>query len=606
MKDPAAQLAGPAASRPGGDWPPEQPEVVVVGAGPTGVTAAILLAQAGVRTLLLDRWHDVFTQPRAVHFDDEVYRILARLGVGEQLATLSIPGAGLRLLSPTHTTLAEFCRTDPQTSNGYPQANMFDQPDLEAVLRTRMRELPLVTFRGHVEVTTVRTHGHEAPEVEYVDLATREVRRVRPRFVLGCDGANSMVRTAIGSRMRDLGFREQRWLVVDISTPRDLGHWGGVHQVCDSRRAATYMRIGRTRHRWEFALREGEAAVDFQALDALAPLLAPWVTDLADLEVVRLAEYTFKAQLADRWHRDGVFLLGDAAHLTPPFIGQGMGAGIRDAANLAWKIAAVVHGTLPARVLDSYEAERVPHARAMVRLACRIGRAMTAGGPVGNRLRGLVVPRLVNVPGIRGRVLDSATPALARSDLNQRRWWRPRVVGALCPNPVLETGTRLDDLVGGRFAMVVRTAPAGELAHRLEALDVVVLSVDDVAELDRWLGRRPAALVRPDRTVLAVGTPQTLLRCVDLTASAQGVRRQRDADVVRDEGQDREGVEDLVEAEPLGVRVRLLEPVGDGTEGVEQPAGQDEAQGGDRHRRAHTVGAVDEVRDEEDGEPAEG
>ncbi|MBM7517088.1 bifunctional 3-(3-hydroxy-phenyl)propionate/3-hydroxycinnamic acid hydroxylase MhpA [Nocardioides nitrophenolicus] len=484
----------------------EQPEAVVVGAGPTGVTAAILLAQAGVPTLVLDRWPEVFPQPRAVHFDDEVHRILAGLGVAEQVAALTIPGAGLRLLSSGHATLAQFDRTDPRTANGYPQANMFDQPDLEAVLRARMHELPLVTFRGGVEATAVRPGGADRPEVEYVDLGTREVHRVRPRFVLGCDGAISTVRAAIGSTMRDLGFAEQRWLVVDVATPRELGHWGGVHQVCDSTRAATYMRIGATRHRWEFALLDHETPADYRDLDALAPLLAPWDTDLTDFEVVRLAEYTFRAGLADRWQRDGVFVLGDAAHLTPPFIGQGMGAGIRDAANLAWKIAAVVDGRLPAEILDSYEAERAPHARAMIRLAGLVGRAMTAGGPAGDRLRGVAVPLLVHLPGVRGRVLDSTTPALSRSALVDRGRLGLGLPGRLCPNPVLPSGDRLDAVGGHRFVLVSREAPAGRAAERLHALGGLAIDATEAPELDRWLGRHQAALVRPDRTVLAVGS----------------------------------------------------------------------------------------------------
>ena len=497
----------------------EQPEVVVVGAGPTGVTAAILLAEAGVRTLVLDRWPDVFPQPRAVHFDDEVYRILARLGVREQVDAITLPGAGLRLLSPTHVTMAQFDRADPRTSNGYPQANMFDQPDLEAVLRARMRELPLVTFRGDVDVTAVRPNGHERPEIEYVDLGTREVHTVRPRFILGCDGANSVVRAAIGSTMRDLGFGEQRWLVVDVATPRDLGHWGGVHQVCDSGRAATYMRIGEARHRWEFALRDDEAPADYRDLDALAPLLAPWATDIGDFEVVRLAEYTFRAMLADRWHRDGVFILGDAAHLTPPFIGQGMGAGIRDAANLAWKIAAVVHGTLPVISLDSYEAERAPHARAMIRLASLVGRAMTSGGPTGDRLRGLAVPLLVHLPGVRGRVLDSTTPALRRSSLIDRGRLGRGIPGRLCPNPVLASGKRLDAEAGHHWVLVSRNDPTREAVERLRCSDVVVVDAAEAPELQRWLGRHEAALVRPDRTVMTVGTVEGVIERAPLGRS---------------------------------------------------------------------------------------
>ncbi len=172
-------------------------------------------------------------------------------------------------------------------AHGYPQANMFDQPELEQLMRNNLRIMPTVTLRGNVDVLRV-TQGNAA--------------------------------------MEDLGF-EQRWLVIDIDTSAPLNQWEGVHQLCDSHRAGTYMRVGEVRYRWEFRLLPDETAADFATMDTLHPLIRPWTGDVPvdDLRVIRVADYTFHAQVANKWRDRRVFLLGDAAHLSPPFIGQGMG-----------------------------------------------------------------------------------------------------------------------------------------------------------------------------------------------------------------------------------------------------------------------------------------
>src|SRR3954451_10794527 len=249
--------------------------IIVVGAGPTGATVATLLAQYGIATVVLDRWDGVYPQPRAVHLDDEVYRILARLGVAKQFEDISRPSHGLQLRDHDHRVLAEFRRDIRPGTNGFPQANMFDQPELESVLRENLSRYPCIDVRGNSEVTGIDQRADGTIRATYRDRRDGSTHQLDTEYVLGCDGANSFVRSAVGARMDDLRF-EQRWLVVDVETSADLGQWEGVHQVCDPTRAGTYMRIGTTRYRWEFRLLAGEVADDFSQLATLKPLIAPW------------------------------------------------------------------------------------------------------------------------------------------------------------------------------------------------------------------------------------------------------------------------------------------------------------------------------------------
>ncbi|WP_367318584.1 bifunctional 3-(3-hydroxy-phenyl)propionate/3-hydroxycinnamic acid hydroxylase [Streptomyces sp. HUAS ZL42] len=511
---------------------PEHVPVVVIGAGPTGLTAATLLASHGVPALVLERHRAPYPLPRAVHLDDEVHRILQAMGIHETFSAIARPARGMRLLDSSHRVLAEFCRDNPCGRYGFPEANMFDQPELEQLMRDNCRNHPLVTLRGGIEVTAVTPPPHDgAPvRVSFRDEDTGASRAILTDAVLGCDGAGSLVRASIGSRMQDLAASQQ-WLVVDVRCRLPLPAWDGVHQLCDPHGAATYMRVGEDRYRWEFRLRAGERQEELADRGRLLTLIAPWTQGIPDdeLHVLRTATYTFRAQVADRWRNGRVFLLGDAAHLTPPFIGQGMGAGMRDAHNLAWKLARVLTGRANDALLDTYQAERHRHARQLIRTAVAVGALMTGGGTGTALTRNAVLPVLSRLPGASSLVLSAVSPPLRPGPLaGSRRPGRPRP-GTLCPQPLLPdadgTPRLLDDLLGEGFA-VLATAPLSPALHALaRALDARVIHLHDprrpqpgtggagadhrakadpgTRDLVRWMGTAGAVLLRPDRVVLA-------------------------------------------------------------------------------------------------------
>lgn len=474
--------------------------VVVVGLGPVGATLAVLLGQAGVPVVVIEREAAAYTLPRAAHLDDDALRALDALGVADAIVADGRPIDGFRLVDARLATLLH-ARKRVVTETGWPLALLVHQPTVERALRARLAALPTVDVRAGHGVETV---AEDADGVTVSGTGPDGPFSLRAAYVVGCDGARSVVREAMGARLAGGRF-EQPWLVVDALLTRDVALPEGLLQIADAQRPATFVPFPGRRRRWEFRLLPGETPAQVTRPETVQRLLAPYV-DPDTVEVERAVVYTFHDLVARPWRRGRLLLAGDAAHQMPPFLGQGLGAGIQDAATLAWMLALVWHGTAGPALLDASEAERRPHVEAVTRLAVRLGRLVSAGGPAA-RLRDAALHAALRVGPFRRRLLavEAALPAV-----------RPVLGGpprrARVPNPLLgDARTRLDRLAGTGFAVVGVDAEAwargSDVWARLGA-QFVDATGPGAEALARWAGRSPAVVVmRPDRLALGIYGP---------------------------------------------------------------------------------------------------
>lgn len=343
---------------------PSDVDVLVVGYGPVGAAVTALLGRYGCRVLVIDKAPDVLMAPRAIALDNEALRILQMIGLDEDaFAKVAIPQ--VRMLCPL---VGEFGRVNSSGSiDGHPKLVTFYQPDLERALRRQVARFdPVSVLTG----TELLGFNQEADGVRArLRTADGGEREVRARYLVGADGAGSSVRKAIGQEFEGRTYAED-WLIVDaVNVP---GHFDHIEFICDSRRPTPHMVAPGGRIRWEFMLQPGETREQMERDETIATLLAPWAR-AGELKIERKAVYRFHARSCERYSVGRVFLVGDAAHITPPFVGQGLVAGLRDAANLAWKLAAVTQQQAAPEILDSYDRERRPHATKMIRLAKLMG-----------------------------------------------------------------------------------------------------------------------------------------------------------------------------------------------------------------------------------------
>lgn len=480
-------------------------DVAIVGAGPVGTTLAALLAKRGLSVVVLERDLDIYPLPRAAHLDAETARNLREIGGWLDTPGWSIANQGMDFLSGNGELLLRMSSKN-NPDHTVAQSNLFHQPSLDRLLRDRAAHFGAEFRLGH-EVTAI----HDSDDGVRVDVVTGgDSTSVEASWLIGCCGARSFVRRALGVSQIDLEFNEP-WLVVDIIvTGDDPNPPQRAAQVCDPVRPHTIISMPAPRRRFEFMLLPGESPDDINRPDVIEKLMEPYFA-LGNAEIERSAVYTFHGLITREWRRGRVLLAGDSAHQMPPFLGQGMCSGIRDAVNLAWKLAAVIHGADDS-LLDTYQPERSPHVQRIVESAVGFGRIICTLDPAvaAERDRNMLAARAANPSDIG----ESPQPSLSGSSLIVEG------AGYVVSDGRLD-GVVFDEILAGRWTAVVADESVLTAADRasLARVDAQVLVARSEQVTQRVLdnAQTDVVVVRPDRIVLGAGRQglDALARAID-------------------------------------------------------------------------------------------
>ncbi|MBC5781379.1 bifunctional 3-(3-hydroxy-phenyl)propionate/3-hydroxycinnamic acid hydroxylase [Ramlibacter sp. USB13] len=485
----------------------KQVDVAIVGFGPSGVVAAGLLGQAGLQVYACDRQVGVYEIPRAISLDHEIMRVFQQLGVIDAIQPYTEAFTPSEFYGVDGQMIRRMTMVAPPFPQGYTPSLVFSQPPVERALRERVQRLPNVRVELGAEATGVQQDAQGA--TLQVRGADGVQHAVRAKYVIACDGGSSFVRMQLDLPLEDLDFDEP-WLVVDVLVnERGLAKLPKVSvQYCEPERPCTLVIGPKNHRRWEISLKPGEDPKQAATPEQTWKLLSRWLTP-DDGELWRQASYRFHALVAARWREGRVFLAGDAAHMQPPFLGQGMCQGIRDVANLSWKLAAVlkgeVQGAAAESLLDSYGTERKAHVRELTSRIKGVGAVICVRDEAQARARdaklladcgGVVkdTPRQDILPRLEGG-------CLAPRDTTGR--------GTLFPQPRLAaSGALMDHAVGGGWRLVL-AAGADAPADVPQGIAVVALQRTPETEgvVARWMQKHgcDAALVRPDHYVYGTG-----------------------------------------------------------------------------------------------------
>ncbi|MFG1921973.1 bifunctional 3-(3-hydroxy-phenyl)propionate/3-hydroxycinnamic acid hydroxylase [Cryptosporangium sp. NPDC048952] len=498
-------------------------DVAVVGAGPAGLMLANLLGLHGLRVLVLEAEPQLIDYPRGVGMDDETLRTFQAAGLVDEVLPHTVPHQLLVFVDAKQRDLARLA--PPTAEFGWPRRNGFVQPLADRVLLDGLKRFDAVDVQWSARVTgLVQDDGG-------VDIAVDGKSPVRAAYVVGADGGRSATRKALG-----LGFpgttAEASWFVIDIRND-PLGR-PGAYVVADRRRPYVSISIPHGIRRFEFMLRPGETEADAMTDGFVRRLLTPILPASAKVDIIRQRVYTHHSRMAERFRSGRVFLIGDAAHVMPVWQGQGYNSGIRDASNLAWKLAMVRRGLAGDDLLSTYELERRGHVRAMIDLSTWVGRAVSLTGPVGVTLRNSFFRTLSAVPRAKNYLVQmrfKPMPTMTEGAVTRAGTTsEPSPVGRMFVQPTVSTrdspSVKLDDALGPWFALLAwnndpRAILDDDARQRLERAGARLVWVrpavqlgwgqaDDVrvvgdldGSLKRWFDAHAESvlLLRPDRIV---------------------------------------------------------------------------------------------------------